>query len=208
MKLHLCICEALTICMVPWKLYLLECTTNINCTNIWKLFHQRRRRRRLLTSKLAIQIQLKVLHVELSEEPAHSIFLHDESYSGETLRTLQKHQQQQAYLLTDYSSMASNPLSHVWLVCLAFFCFSLTQTVLTCIAGSFIIRLFWRESIALLVMLYYVMSHVHKAWNYKQVLKRWLVAGIILLGTPECQETKIHKIWSLRQPLSTSKRQS
>ena len=46
--------------------------------------------------------------------------------------------------------------------------------------------------------MYYVTSH--KAWNYERALKRWLVAGIILLGAPERQETKIHKTWGLCQP--------
>ena len=47
--------------------------------------------------------------------------------------------------------------------------------------------------------MYYVTSH--KAWNYERALKRWLVAGIILLGASVRQETKIHKLtWSLCQP--------
>ena len=46
--------------------------------------------------------------------------------------------------------------------------------------------------------MYYVTSH--KAWNYKRALKRQLLAGIILLGASERQETKIHKTWSLCQP--------
>ena len=46
--------------------------------------------------------------------------------------------------------------------------------------------------------MYYLTSH--KAWNYERALKRRLVAGIILLGASECQETKIHKTWSLCQP--------
>ena len=44
----------------------------------------------------------------------------------------------------------------------------------------------------------YVMSH--KACNYQRAIKRRLVAGIILLGASERQETKIHKAWSLCQP--------
>ena len=46
--------------------------------------------------------------------------------------------------------------------------------------------------------MYYATSH--KAWNYERALKRRHVAGIILLGASEHQETKIHKTWSLRQP--------
>ena len=46
--------------------------------------------------------------------------------------------------------------------------------------------------------MYYVLSQ--KTWNYERALKRRLVAGIILLGTSECQETKIHKTWSFCQP--------
>ena len=105
--------------MVPWKPDLwvwLSIITNINYANI----PCQRQRRRLLTTKLAILIQLKVVYMKVS---------------GRTSSLLQKQHQQQAYLLPErflYSLMVSNLLSHARLFYLEFFCSTLTQTVLMC----------------------------------------------------------------------------
>ena len=46
----------------------------------------------------------------------------------------------------------------------------------------------------------------HTAWNYERALKGRLVSGIILRAS-KCEETKIHKTWSLCQPHADSPRQ-
>ena len=105
----------------------------------------RNRRRRLFASKLAIPVQLKVLHVEVSGRTSNLL-----QYSYMMPKTINFGQRWDTTHTTEapttikfpssrkfwYSPMVSNPLSHVQLFSLAFFCSASTQTVLMHTVGS------------------------------------------------------------------------
>ena len=99
-----------------------------------------RNRRRLFTSKLAIQVQLKVLYVEVSWRSSsllqYSYMMPktiiigqrwDNTHATEAPPTINFSSSRKFWC----SPMVSSPLSHVRLFSLTFFCSALTQIVLT-----------------------------------------------------------------------------
>ena len=105
----------------------------------------RNRRRRLFAPKLAIQVQLKVLYVEVSGRTSSLL-----QYSYMMPKTINIGQWWDTTHATEApptinfpssrkfwcSPMVSSPLSHVRLFSLAFFCSASTQTVLTHMVSS------------------------------------------------------------------------
>ena len=105
----------------------------------------RNRRRRLFASKLAIQVQLKVLYLEVSGRTSSL-----QQYSYMMPKTINIGQRWDTTHATEApptidlsscrkfwcSPMVSSPLSHVRLFSLVFFCSPSTQTVRTHTVGS------------------------------------------------------------------------
>ena len=105
----------------------------------------RNRRRRLFASKIAIKVQLKALYVEVSGRTSSLL-----RYSCMMPKTINIGQQWDTMHATEApptidlpssrkfwcSLMVSNPVSHVRLFSLVFFCSASTQTVLTRTVGS------------------------------------------------------------------------
>ena len=102
-------------------------------------------RRRLFASKLAIQVQLKVLYLEVSGRTSsllqYSYMMPktinigqwwDTTHATEAPPTIDLSSSRKFWC----SPMVSSPLSHVRLFSLAFFCSASTQTVLTHTVGS------------------------------------------------------------------------
>ena len=105
----------------------------------------RNRRRRLFASKLAKQVQLTVLYVEVSGRTTsllqHSYMMPktinigqqwDTTHATEAPPTIDLSSSRKFWC----SPMVSSPLSHVRLFSLAFFCSASTQTVLIYMVGS------------------------------------------------------------------------
>jgi len=105
----------------------------------------RNRRQQLFASKLAIQVQLKVLYLEVSVRTSSL-----QQYSYMMPKTINIGQRCDTTHTTEAPptinfpssrnfwcfSMVSSPLSHIRLFSLAFFCSTSTQTVLTHTVGS------------------------------------------------------------------------